>query len=129
MKSLANQMMDRDKRCAVLITSSIAARISKSNYSASKAAMSNFGEAIHFELKKNVDVFVWEPGYIYSNFHLQEPPSKLTVQTDKAVFDALEKLGKERTARGSLLFDFYPTIFAPSAKKYAHTKKIDFEEH
>ena len=76
LKALAKQQMDRDKRSAVLITSSTAAEMvfaGNASYSATKAMVSNFGESVHYELKDNVDVTVWEPGVVYSNFHLSKP--------------------------------------------------------
>ena len=44
------------------------------SYAATKHAVSCFGEAMFFELKRNIDVTVWEPGYIESNIHLEAPP-------------------------------------------------------
>ena len=107
--------MDRDKRSAILITSSMAARMvfpGLCSYSATKSMVSNFGESIHYELKQNVDVTVWEPGYVHSNIHLETPPSAMTMETDKAVSDALACLGKDRRTRGSLIFSLTP--FAPT---------------
>ena len=111
MKALVNKLMKRDQRCAVLITSSLAAGIllpGISSYSATKAAVSNFGESLYFELAKNVDVTVWEPGYVHSNIHLEEPPSLLTLSAENAVSDVLKDLGKKRTTKGSLTFEWLP---------------------
>ena len=64
---MTEKLLSRDKRGAVLLTSSITATMQMPGiaaYSATKAAVSNFGEAIHYELKRKVDVTVWEPGFI-----------------------------------------------------------------
>ena len=111
LKALAKQQMDRDKRSAVLITSSTAAEMvfaGNASYSATKAMVSNFGESVHYELKQNVDVTVWEPGVVYSNFHLSKPPGIMTKTAKSAVSDVLTLLGKERKTRGSLFFSFTP---------------------
>ena len=113
LKALSNQLLRRDKRCAVLITSSISCyliRPGSASYAATKMMISNFGEAVHYELKANVDVTVWEPGYISTTMiHTANPPSCLLVPTTKAVADVLTLLGKERRTTGSFKFDMYPT--------------------
>ena len=111
MKALVNKLMNRDQRCAVLITSSLAAGTLMpgiTSYCATKAAISNFGESLNFELSKNVDVTVWEPGYVHSNIHLEKPPSLLTLSAEDAVADVLKDLGKKRTTKGSLVFEWLP---------------------
>ena len=77
-------------------------------YGVTKATVTNFGESVFYELKENVDITVWEPGYIYTKILLEKPPSLMSLETSKAVSDALSKLGKERKTRGSLIFDMYP---------------------
>ena len=64
------------------------------SYSASKAAVSNYGECLSFELERNVDVTVWEPGFVVSNIHLAPPPKTVTLNADVAVADVLRDLGK-----------------------------------
>ena len=80
---------------------------SAASYAASKSAISCFGEAMHFELKKNVDVTVWEPGYIESSIHLEKPPGFLTLTAKKAVGDAFNKFGVRKTY-GSLAYAMLP---------------------
>ena len=119
-------MLGRDKRSAVLITSSIAAKCvfaGSQAYSATKSLISNFGESVHYELKKNVDVTVWEPGYVHSNIHVEAPPGFATLETPKAVSDILACLGKDRNTRGSLLFEFTP-IFSTEIFATAFEKKM-----
>ena len=110
-KALASTMLARDKRCALLITSSVAARAifpCNASYSATKCMVSKWGECLHYEMKSNVDVTVWEPGFVESNIHLEKPPAGLTVKTDKAVSDILRYLGKTRKTEASLTFLLSP---------------------
>ena len=110
LQAIAGQLLARDQRCGVLFTSSIAAHTvapSFASYAATKHAISCFGEAMHFELKKNVDVTVWEPGYVESNIHLEKPPGPLTLTAKKAVGDMLTKFGVRKTY-GSLTFAMMP---------------------
>ena len=66
------------------------------SYAATKHAVSCFGEAMFFELKRNIDVTVWEPGYIESNIHLETPPGFLTLTAKDAVNDIFNKFGIRR---------------------------------
>lgn len=64
-KALLPQMMRRQQRSGLLITSSIASYTSiptNAAYSASKAMVSNFAEALHYEVKDKIDVVGWEAG-------------------------------------------------------------------
>ena len=113
MKALVQKLLDRDKRVAVLFTSSMAANLfmsGNSSYSSTKAMISNYGESIHYELKANIDVTVWEPGMVHSNIHLKDPPVHMTIETKKAVTDILNCLGKDRKTRGSLFFTLSPDV-------------------
>lgn len=85
LKALTGKLLSRDKRCAVLITSSIAAHSRMAGvaaYPATKAAVSNFGEAIHYDLQKNVDVTVWEPGFIKTKMPGASTPSSMMLTTE-----------------------------------------------
>merc|ERR1712038_1728395 len=84
------------------------------SYCATKAAISNWGQSMHYELESNIDVTVWEPGYVRSNIHVEgdPPPAIFTLDTDKAVSDALACLGKTRKTRASLRYEFSP-VFPP----------------
>ena len=73
-------------------------------YSATKIMLSNFGEAVHYELKSNVDVTVWDAGHVATNIHMDPPPRLVTLSAKKAVSDILRQLGKERRTRGSVIF-------------------------
>ena len=135
LKALVQKLLDRDKRVAVLFTSSMAAEMlfaGNANYSATKALVSNYGESVHYELKSNIDVTVWEPGMVYSNFHIRDPPGAMTVETKKAVADALCCLGKDRKTRGSLFFTLTPSLpaqwYAPGMAKKARDKFMKIQE-
>ena len=108
LKALSAQLLARDKRSAVLIVSSIAANATVGMYCMTKRMVSNFGQAVHYELKENVDVTVWEPGFIWTRIIMEKPPGFLAIETNQAVGDILAKLGKERRTRGSLIFEMYP---------------------
>ena len=85
LKALTDKLLSRDKRCAILITSSISASIQMPGiaaYPATKAAVSNFGEAIHYDLQKNVDVTVWEPGFIKTKILVSPTPSSMMLTTE-----------------------------------------------
>ena len=79
------------------------------SHSATKHAVSCFGEAMFFELKRNIDVTVQEPGYIESNIRLEAPPGFLTLTAKDAVNDIFNKFGLRKTY-GSLRFAFTPTM-------------------
>ena len=122
--------MSRDKRCGVLFTSSIDAHGIEpgvASYGATKHAVSCFGEAMHFELKRNIDVTVWEPGFMESNFHFEKPPDSLTLTAKEAVNDIFNKFGIRKTY-GSLTFAFMPNLPADygDMMKTEVDKKQDF---
>jgi len=119
LKALADKLLNREKRCAVLLTSSISAAFPMAGlaaYPATKAAVSNFGEAIHFELQKNVDVTVWEPGFIDTKLLANAPKSSLKLGCEQAVGDILCSLGKVRNTKGSFLYDMYPLFLLRSSR-------------
>ena len=110
LQAMAGQLLARDQRCGVVFTSSVAAHTvapTFASYAATKHAISCFGEAMHFELKKNVDVTVWEPGYVESNIHLEKPPGFMTLTAKQAVGDMFAKFGVRKTY-GSLIFAMMP---------------------
>ena len=64
-KAILPKLISRKQRSNILITSSILSYISIPNiasYCATKAMISNFGEALHYEVKEWIDVTIWEPG-------------------------------------------------------------------
>ena len=53
LKAFVQKLLDRDKRVAVLFTSSMASEMlmsGMSSYSATKAMISNYAESVHYEL-------------------------------------------------------------------------------
>ena len=64
--------------------------------------VTNFGQSIHYELKANVDVTVWEVGTVDTGIHLK---GEKGAPTPKAVVaDVLTQIGKEKLTTGSLRF-------------------------
>ena len=133
MKALAWQQMARDKRSAVLITSSKAADFvfaGAQTYSATKAMVSNFGESISYELKENVDVTVWEPGEIKTAIHLKDRGGITQKTAQDSVKDILTLLGKERNTAGSLIWSLSPTpptwFIAPLLEKAMRSEYDDY---
>ena len=68
------------------------------SYTASKAMVSSFMNALHFELRDRIDATVWEPGLCQTNIFEEgeKPPNLLTTSSRKAVSDALCHVGKSR---------------------------------
>ena len=99
--------MSRDKRCCVLFASNASANLITPGFASISAiprAISCFGEAMFFELKKNVDVTVWEPlGAIKSESNLIPPPDSICLTEKQAVSDIFDKIGVRKT-HGSLMF-------------------------
>ena len=94
------------------------------SYSATKAAVSNYGECLNFELERNVDVTVWEPGFIKSNM-LLAPLPKIGIQdAEVAVADVLRDLGRQRSTAGSLGFALLPK-FRSGFTKNMHKQITD----
>ena len=98
--------MKRDKRCCVLFTSGAAANLVTpgcASPGATKHAISSFGEAMYYELKKNVDVTVWEPLCVSTSIHVEAPPGLATLDAKQAVSDVFNRLGDRKT-HGSFRF-------------------------
>ena len=102
------------------------------SYSSSKALVSNFCEAVQFELKKNVDVTVWTPGSVSSKIHVIIGESSIyTVRTEKAVADVLRQFGKVRSTMGSLYFYLFSGSYCPDwifARIWLYIHKSQFKE-
>ena len=64
-KALINQLKNRKARSSIIIVSSGMSSMpipGVSMYSCSKALVSNFGQALHYEVRDKIDVTVWEAG-------------------------------------------------------------------
>jgi len=95
-KALLPQLQERDGKSLILTTSSSLANAvlpGLANYCATKAMVSNFMEALYFEVRDKIDVTVWEPGPCYTKLFegegSEKPPSFITLAADKAVRDVL----------------------------------------
>ena len=109
-KAIMEKQLTRGQKSALLVTSSIAAYltwIGAATYSSSKACISAFSEALHFEVKDKMDVTCWELGPAYSNIVEETPPSCVTLTAKKAVSHVLTHLGRTRRTTGSLFYDFF----------------------
>ena len=90
-KALLPQMLARrySSRSAIIMTSSGASSTpipGVSMYSCSKALVSNFGEALHFEVRHKIDVMVWESG---------STDTKINDGTDKSIWELPTKKSVE----------------------------------
>ena len=109
-KAILPKLLARQKRCLVLSTSSSLANGAlpgQALYCGTKALVSLFMEAVHYELRDRIDVTAWEPGMCYTNlFEGQDftPPGCLAQKADVAVGNILKQAGDRRT-NGSLKFD------------------------
>lgn len=83
------------------------------SYSATKAMVSRFIEALSFEVRDKIDVTCWEPGPCDTNIFPdgESPTFKLTPR--KAVSDVLCQLGKTRLTQGSYIFYIFGSMFPP----------------
>jgi len=66
-KALLPQMLKRETRSAIVITSSVASYlplVGGSVYSATKALERLFGVSLHYETRHKIDVLVYTPGYV-----------------------------------------------------------------
>ena len=69
-KAILPHLMSRGSRSALLLTSSMLSTIplpGLSMYTATKAFVTNFAEALHYEIRHLVDVTSWECGPTYTN--------------------------------------------------------------
>ena len=114
LKIFEERMLKRAERSAIMITSSIASKIEfpgSQTYSATKLLVSNFGEAIHYEVSDRIDVLSWTPAgvrtkiFVDSNNCTKEEEeaklnNKLFLDTDVAVKTMLVDLGKSAVSFG-----------------------------
>jgi len=95
-------------RSAILVTSSGLSQISMpgiASYCATKALVSNFTEALHFEVRDQVDVTCWEAGPCFTNLGQgKHPPKAISLTAEKAVRGVLTQLGRSRITDGNYWF-------------------------
>mmetsp|Transcript_43537 Transcript_43537/g.31785 ORF Transcript_43537/g.31785 Transcript_43537/m.31785 type:complete len:177 (+) Transcript_43537:235-765(+) len=90
-KVLLPKMEDRRKKGAILFISSLFGRMPSSGistYSASKAFVSYFGQALAIELENKIDVTVYEAGEISTKL-LRKRESMTVISTKRASYEAL----------------------------------------
>jgi len=64
-------MMKREQKSAMVFVSSVAGELvwsGAASYSATKAFVTNLGKSTYYEVKDKVDLMVWTPGMIATNF-------------------------------------------------------------
>ena len=98
----------------MLITSSIGSYTpipTNAAYSASKAMVSNFALALHYEVKEKIDVVGWEAGGVKTKISYEmrldksaEPPSFMLKSTEDACKDVLKQFGRASLTNGSYAF-------------------------
>lgn len=73
------------------------------SYSATKAFVTNFMQALHFEVRDRVDVTCWNCGPCSTNLG-HEAPSSMCLTPEKAVRGVLTQLGRSRITDGNYFF-------------------------
>ena len=116
-KAFLTTLLAREQRSAILVTSSVLANISMPGlaaYCATKAMVSNFGQALHFEQRHKIDFTVWEPGPCDTNLFTEErPPKALTLTSKKAVLGIMRQIGRARVSAGNFSFHLLSGAFLP----------------
>lgn len=139
-KALIKKQMARDIKSACLITSSGLAHATWPGlalYCASKALVSNFASAVHFEAKEKIDVTCWEAGPSPTNLGNQrsrkeKPPKAIMSSCEDAVRGALAHTGRYRVTEGTMkhgmLFfpsgDFMGKKMAQKARDKFHAERL-----
>mmetsp|Transcript_6368 Transcript_6368/g.8259 ORF Transcript_6368/g.8259 Transcript_6368/m.8259 type:complete len:151 (-) Transcript_6368:148-600(-) len=102
-KVLLPQMIKRETRSAILVTSSGMGSQPVSGivaYTASKAFSTWFASALHFEVKDKIDVMAWECGEVATNLRPVPANNANVLTVDAATKGALRDLGKEHVTCG-----------------------------
>ena len=108
-KAMLTMMLAREKRSAIIITSSVMSYIglaASSTYAATKAMERLFGEALHYELKPKIDVITFTPGYVDTKLLNREKASgnslPLLVTAEASVQAIHRDLGKFAVSAGDV---------------------------
>lgn len=117
-KVLVDQMIARDHKGAIVVTSSIASyRVlpGMTNYSASKSFASFLAQGLNYELgDKKIDVLDWKPGEVETKMIGGKKAAGLCVTTDVAVKGMLRHLGKETWTNGCTTHAMHMGILSPT---------------
>ena len=134
-KAFLTTLLSREQRSTIMITSSGLANISMPGiaaYCATKAMVSSFGQALHYELRHKIDFTVWEPGPCYSNILKEgDMPAAITLTAEKAVHGVMRQIGRERITFGSYFFHLLMLTMPPiglignAAADFGRKKFID----
>ena len=107
-KAMLNQLRSRSARSAIIIVSSGISGMpipGVSTYSCTKSLVSNFGQALHYEVRDKIDVTVWEPGSTDTKIIQGTDRSYWTMPPSQSVDAYLCQHGKTRLTCGSMKHD------------------------
>ena len=107
-KTLLDQIVKREKRSAIIVVSSSAARrpiAGMTLYCATKTFASFIARGLSFELKDKCDVLAWQPAAIKTKmtdaFKPDQEVGGALISVKTAVNDLFKQLGKEPVATGN----------------------------
>jgi len=106
-------MMKREQKSAIVFVSSIAGRMvlpGWASYSATKCFVTNLGKCLYYEVKDKVDMMVWTPGLIKTDFAanfsgkegIQEKFMKGGISVQRAVSAMLKDVGHTACSDGAV---------------------------
>ena len=95
-KVLIQQMLARNKRSAIMITTSMAAHrplAGVTTYCATKSMASFLAQGLSYELEGKIDCMSWQPGHVSTKMVNYKDAKGSCVTASQAVEDALRDLG------------------------------------
>jgi short-subunit dehydrogenase len=108
-KTLADQLIERNQKSAIVVTSSgLAAQpfAGHITYSAAKSFASYLAEGLNFEFKGKVDVLSYQAGEVATKMLNRFKEDSRTITPDRAAEACFRDLGYESMTRGSFRHDF-----------------------
>jgi short-subunit dehydrogenase len=106
-KTLLPKLLLREKRSAILITSSAFGTFvcpGISAYNASKAFVTYLGQGLNFELREKIDVLSYEAGRVGTKLIGQKPKGTI-ITVENAVKSSLRDLGYESRTNGAFIHE------------------------
>lgn len=103
-KALLPKLLAREKRSAILITSSGLGSLPVPGimtYSAAKSFSSFLGEALHIELKDKVDVISFQCGEVHTKLLGSSRKGFSVISTERATGGSLRDLGSRSVTHGA----------------------------
>lgn len=109
-KVLVNQMLLRERRSAIVVTSSAFGQrpIGGASivYSATKSLVSFLGVGLSYELESKIDVMAWEAGEVATNMS-KKKAGFMVLAPKEAVRSMLRDIGKERITDGDTTHEIF----------------------